>query len=322
MADAFDRLIAAAAAEQFGYITRAQLLAIGLGPAAIEYRIEVRRLIPAYRGVYAVGYINATPVARACAAVLACGDKALLSHGSAASLWGFYKHWDEPFEVTAPSLRTRPGIKVHRSRVLTAPDRDRQLGIPVTSPARTALDVAPGLTDQRLTRVVNDGRHARLLHLDDLEDVLSRNPTHPGTKRLKPFVETPAGPTRSELEDEFIAFAKRYGLPAPVTNTRILGHEVDVLFAAERVIVEIDSWEFHRFRSNFESDRNRDADFLAGGYVTVRVTDERMKQAPEQEARRLHEILADRRRTLTVLSNTNARVPATGARTTPERPAS
>jgi len=164
----------------------------------------------------------------------------------------------------------------------------------ISSPARTALDIAPALTDKRLTRVVNDGRHARLLHLDDLADVLARNPKHPGVKRLKPLLDTPATrPTRSELEDDFRAFARRYGLPAPVTNTYVLGHEVDVLFVAERVIVEVDSWEFHRFRSNFEGDRDRDADFLAGGYVTVRITDERMNGEPEHEAGRLHKILSD-----------------------------
>jgi very-short-patch-repair endonuclease len=158
--------------------------------------------------------------------------------------------------------------------------------------------------------------------LDDLQDVLNRNPKHPGTKPLKPFLDAPQAPSRSGLEDDFMTFARRYRLPAPVTSTYVLGHEVDVLFVAERVIVEIDSWEFHRLRSNFEGDRDRDADSLAGGYVTIRITDERMQQTPEREARRLNEILSDRRRTLTVLSNRTARVPATGARTTPERPAS
>jgi hypothetical protein len=310
------------AGRQHGYLTRAQLLAIGLTAAAIKHHIATGRLIRVYAGVYAVGYVNRTPVARAMAAVLACGEKAVLSHGSAASLWGFYKYWDTPYEVTAPTVRRRAGIKVHRSRTLTGADFDRQLGIPVTSPGRTALDIAPRLTDKRLTRVVNDARHARLLHLDDLAGVLARNPKRPGVKRLKRFVVTTSGPTRSELEDEFIAFCKRYGLPTPVTNTHVLGYEVDVLFPAERVIVEIDSWEFHRFRSSFEGDRNRDVDLLAGGFPTVRVTDERMKGEPEHEARRLHKIIADRRRTLTLLSNTSARVPATGARTTPERPAS
>jgi Transcriptional regulator, AbiEi antitoxin len=296
MADAFGKLIAVLAGRQHGYVSRTQLLAIGLTPGAIRQCIRSGRLIAVHAGVYAVGYVNRTPVARAMAAVLACGDRALLSHGSAASLWKFYKYWDDPLEVTVPTLRTRPGIKVHRSRVLTRSDLDRQLGIPVTTPARTVLDIPPRLTDERLTRVVNDGRHAKLLHLDDLEDVLNRNVNHPGTKRLKPFVNAPSGPTRSELEDDFVAFAKRYNLPTPATNVWLHGHLVDALFAEERVIVELDSWEFHRFRTDFESNRDRDADLLAAGYQTVRVTHERLTYSPDREARRLHKILADRRR--------------------------
>jgi Transcriptional regulator, AbiEi antitoxin len=308
---------------QWGYVTREQLLALGLTASAIRHLLTTGRLIPVHAGVYAVGHLPVGPVARAFAAVLACGPGALLSHGSAATLWGFNKYWDTPLEVTVEtSHRRRPGLTVHRSRTLTAGDRDCQLGVPATSPARTALDIAPGLTDHRLTRVVNDGQHARVLHLDDLAHVLDRNPTHPGMKRLRPFVEAPSGPTRSELEDHFLAFCTRYGLPTPITNLTINGHEVDALFPAERVIVEIDSWEFHRFRSSFEGDRDRDTDQLAGGYVTIRLTDERMKHTPEHEAERLHKILRERRRTLTVLSNTDARVRATGARTTPERPAS
>lgn len=84
-------------------------------------------------------------------------------------------------------------------------------------------------------------------------------------------------------------------MPTPATNVPLLGYVVDVLFPAEKVIVEVDSWEFHRFRSNFESDRNRDADMLAAGFLTVRVTDERMNQSPEQEASRLNTILEGRR---------------------------
>jgi hypothetical protein len=314
-------VIAALAAKQYGYVTREQLLTIGLGRRAIQYRVVVGQLIPVHGGVYAVGHLPIGPVPRAFAAVLACGDNAVLSHGSAATLWGFNKYWDTPLEVTVPSLRTRKGITVHRSCMLTRRDITRQLGVPVTSPARTVLDIAPRLTDERLTRVVNNARHARYLHLDDLADVLARNPNHPGTKRLRPFVEVSGGLTRSELEDRFVAFTRRYGLPTPATNVIVHGHEVDVLFVEERLIVELDSWEFHRFRSNFEDDRNRDADTLAGGYGTVRVTDERLSGEPEAEARRLHKILAERRRTLTVLSNSLARMPPTGAPTS-ERPAS
>ena len=297
MVDAIESAIAVLAGRQWWYITRKQLLAIGLSTAAIEHRIAIGRLIRVHAGVYAVGHINATPVARAAAAVLACGPGALLSHGSGGTLWGYNKYWDMPFEVTVTaSHRRRPGITVHRSRTLTEADIDCQLDVPVTSPARTLLDISLRLSDKRLTRAVNDGRHAKILHLEDLGDVLQRNPNHPGTNRLLPFLEATSGLTRSQLEDDFVAFAKRYGLPTPQTNVPLNGYVVDVLFVEERVIVEVDSWHFHRFRKNFESDRRRDAKMLAAGYLTVRMTDERMKRDPASEARQMNAILEARRR--------------------------
>jgi hypothetical protein len=285
--------IALIAGRQHGYITRARLLAIGLGRRAIQYWVSTGRLIPVYAGVYAVGYVQRTPVARSCAAVLACGEKAALSHGSAASLWGFYKHWDMPFEVTAPSIRIREGIKVHRCRTLARRDITRQLGIRVTSPARSVLDNAPRLAGKRLSRFVNDALRTPYLHVADLADVLNRNPNHPATKRILPFVRAP---TNSPLEDDFLEFARRYGLPVPTTNTHLLGYEIDVLYPRERVIVEIDSAGFHMDRYTFERDRKRDVVMLVAGYVTVRITDERMKHDAEEEARRLLDILAARRK--------------------------
>jgi hypothetical protein len=242
--------------------------------------------------VYAVGYVRRTPVERAAAAVLACGEKAALSHGSAASLWGFAKHWDAPFEVTAPSIRKRDGIKVHRSRTLARRDVTRQLGIRVTTPARTVLDNAPRLTGKRLSRFVNDALRTPYLHVAELADVLNRNPNHPGTKRVRPFVRKP---TNSPLEDDFLEFAKRYGLPTPVTNTHLLGYEIDVFYPRERVIVEVDGHEYHSDRDSFERDRKRDVVMLEADIVTARITDERMKYEAEQEARRLLAILAARR---------------------------
>lgn len=292
MAAAFETAIALVAGKQFGYITRAQLLTTGLGSRAIEYRVATGRLTPVYAGVYAVGYLNRTPVARACAAVLACGEKALLSHGSAASLWGFAKHWDEPFEVTAPTIRRRDGIRVHRCRTLARPDITRQLGIRVTSPARTVLDNAPRLSGKRLSRFVNDALRTPYLHVPDLADVLNRNPNHPGTKRVLPYVQKP---TNSPLEDDFLEFAKRYGLPTPTTNTHLLGYEIDVFYPRERLIVEVDGYEFHSDRDSFERDRKRDVVMLAAGVATVRITKDRMKHEPEAEARRLLAILAARR---------------------------
>ena len=298
MAELIDKAIAALARTQHGYITRQQLLDLGLGPRAIEYRVAIGRLIPVYRGVYAVGHVPLGMEARAHAAVLACGTGAVLSHGSAASLWRYVKDWSRPLEVTAKSDRRRPGITVHRATSLTHRDVTQQLGIPVTSPARTVLDMTPRLGDRQLRRFMRDARLTHTLGLSDLAELLARHPRHPATKRLQPFIDPrrAGGPTRSEFEDAFIEFASRYDLPAPITNTRLHGYEIDALFPAERVIVELDGAEFHLDREVFESDRERDAALLEAGYVTVRITWERLKQQPAREAARLRKILDARRR--------------------------
>jgi hypothetical protein len=161
-------------------------------------------------------------------------------------------------------------------------------GIPVTSPARTILDQAPSLSRKSLTRAVDNARLERILTLGDLADVAERFALHPGAPLLKPFLNTEGGPTRSEWEDAFPAWCAEHGLPPPVMGAVVAGHEVDALFAEEKVIVELDSWEFHQDRGAFESDRDRDADTLAAGHITVRMTWGRMTT---KEAARLREIL-------------------------------
>ena len=143
------------------------------------------------------------------------------------------------------------------SRTLAGPDITWQLGFRVTSPARTVLDVAPRLTGKALARFVNGALRTPYLHVPDLADVLNRNPTHPGTSRIRPYVRAP---TNSPLEDDFLAFARRYGLPAPVTNTYLFGYEIDVLYPRERVIVEVDGYQYHSDRDSFERDCGGDED--------------------------------------------------------------
>ena len=294
MGAAFDKAIARLASRQRGYITRQQLLDLGLGSEAIRYRVNKGRLIPVYTGVYAVGHVPTAAPDRAYAAVLACGPDAVLSHGSAASLWGVDKRWQTPFEVTAPSARRRPGIRVHRTDLHR---RDIRLhdGIRVTSPAKTILDIAPRLTDKALTRAVNDLRIARYLRPRDLQELIDRCPTHHGVPRLRELIDLRRGPTRSELEDAFQDLTARFGLPPALINVEVAGYEVDVLFPAEKVIVELDGYGFHATKEAFERDRERDATMLAHGLVTVRITWERLRIAPEREAARLLEILAARR---------------------------
>ena len=290
-----DELVANLARRQRGYVRRSQLLNLGLGPEAIRYRVKIARLIPVYAGVYAVGHLPTLPQDRAVGALLACGDGAALSHGSAATLWGVFKRWEAPFEVTTPSVRRRRGVRVHRAALLRR-DVTSQTGIRVTSPARTLLDVGPRMTGKALTRAVNDLRRPGYLHLAELEDVVERFPRHPGAGRLRPFVDGPRdGPTRSDLEDRFLALTERFGLPRPQVNVWVAGREVDAWFPDERLIVELDGYDFHGDRASFEGDRDNDATALALGIATCRFTDERMTRDPEAEAARLQAILHARR---------------------------
>ena len=287
--------IAALAARQHGHITRAQLIALGLGPGAVKHRVRLGRLIRVYAGVYAVGHRPANPVDRAAAAVLACGRGAVLSHGSAASLWGLLS-WEMPFEVSVREDRARLGITTHRIRTLERSEVRTHLGIRVTTPARTLLDIAPRFDDAALTRAVNDLRLAGHLSTRQLAEVLERTRNRPGLKRLRQIVEgSTTAPTRSAFEDEFRKFAERFGLPSPEINARVSGREVDALFRAEGVIVELDGYRYHGGHEAFERDRERDAASLEEGYETVRITWQRLSASPAREARRLERILRARR---------------------------
>ena len=298
MAESVDERVVALAAGQRGYVRREQLLRLGLTRHQISHSIKIHRLIPVYAGVYAVGHIPTLPEDRAVGALLACGPGAVLSHGSAAVAWGVFRRWRMPFEVTARSIHTRPDIRVHRA-ALKRRDVRYQAGIRVTSPARTMLDIAPRMTDKALRRAVNDLRRPGYLHIPDLEDVVDRFPRHAGAARLRPFIERPRDrPTRSTLEDDFLAFTERFGLPRPQVNVWVAGREVDAWFPEERLIVELDGWDFHSARDRFEGDRDNDATALALGIPTCRFTDERMKRDPEDEAARLWAILRARRASL------------------------
>lgn len=280
-------------AKQRGNITRAQLLSVGLDDDGIRYRVKIGRLYRVFRGVYAVGRPPGTPEDWASASVLACGRGAALSHASAMALWGYWREWDRPYEVTVVGDRRTRGVRVHRSTTLRRGDVTTHLGIRVTTPARTALDMAPRLNDKSLKRAVNNMLNSLWATEGQFEETVARHPGVPGAGRIARLLGLPGTPTRSGWEDEFPVFCKRYGLPAPIMGAPLFGYIVDALFAAERVIVELDSWPFHQGKPAFETDRERDAVTLSHGYVTLRVTEERLDQSPQREAERLHTILAN-----------------------------
>jgi very-short-patch-repair endonuclease len=212
------------------------------------------------------------------------------------ALWEFIERWPARLDVMVSVDRRPAGITVHRSKTLARRDVRRHHGIPVTSPARTLLDSAPGLTRRRLTRIVNDALRSPFLTRSQLADVCRRYPRHPGAKLLRRFVSATGAPTRSEFEDRFLTFCEQFGLPSPKVNTVVCGHEVDALFDHAGVIVELDGWDFHQSRDSFERDRRRDADTLAAGLATIRITWDRITRTPTPEARRLRAILAQRRK--------------------------
>jgi hypothetical protein len=293
---AIDRAIAAVAAKQQGNITRGQLLDLGVDDDGIRRRVKAGRLFRVYPGVHAVGRPPITAQEWASASVLACGPGAVLSHASAITHWGYWRHWDKPFEVTIVGNRRPKGIRVHRSTTLHWRDVTKQLGIRVTTPARTALDMSPRLTDKALKRLVSNMLHSLWSNEDQFADTLARHPHAPGAKRIATLIGLPGTPTRSGWEDDFPAFCAKHGLPAPVMGQPLHGYIADAFFPAERLIVELDSREFHMGAIPFEGDRDRDADMLVHGLVTVRVTEERLDERPKQEADRLHAILEQRRR--------------------------
>src|SRR5918992_3105529 len=247
--------IVALAGRQHGVVTTAQLLDAGVGRRAIAWRVERGWLVPLHRGVYQVGPVAAEH-GREMAAVLACGDGAVLSHQSAAAVWGFGRR-DRGVHVTVPgqARRSRPGVRVHRSLSLDAAVHN---GLPLTRPARTLSDLRRTLPSDEVERARERAAMLGLVVPDDAPD----------------------GFTRSEAERRLTQLCKAAGLPPPRTNARVAGYEVDAYWPAERLIVEVDGWTYHRTRTAFERDRRKDAALQAAGYRVVRITWRRLTKEP------------------------------------------
>ena len=286
--------IARIAARQHGVVTRVQLLDAGLGARSIARRTDAGRLHRLHRGVYGVGYAPTDAHARALAAVFACGPRAVLSHRWAAMLWELIAETPRRVEVTSPGSRCPRGISAHRSRALTPPDVTKQRGIPVTAPARTLVDLADVLDDRGLARAVNEAQLRRLVRLASSPQRSSARRVggrSPDCVRSRPC----DAPTRSALEDAFLAFVDRHALPRPSVNRTVAGFEVDMLWAEQRLVVELDGHASHERPATFEADRERDAELTAAGFRVLRVTWRRLREHPGREAARLATLLGDGR---------------------------
>ncbi len=264
--------IARVAARQHGVVTTTQLYALGIGKNGVTRRVRAGRLHHLHRGVYAVGHTAPSERRRFMAAVLACGEGAVLSHGSAAVLWGFLKPLDGPVHVTSPSTSGkahRVGIALHRSPSLRRKGetrvRDR---IPVTAPHRTIEDL-PSVLPPYLVRRAK--RQAEFLGYE----------LNLSTDR-----------SRSDLEGDFLSFCRRHRLPLPEVNVQVGRWEVDFLWSSHKLIVETDFFDYHRGSVAFEDDHQRELDLRRSGYTVRRYTGAQLRSYPAEIAAELGEVLA------------------------------
>jgi len=272
---------------------------LGYSRSAVVRAADNGRLHRLYRGVYSVGHTDLSLQARCLAAVLACGPGALLSHHSAAWLWGIARWSPVPLRVTAPNpRRPRPPIQLHHARALAAEDRTEIGCIPVTALPRTVLDLAAAVRSDRLQRLLERSEELRLFELRDFEALLARAAGHAGAGRLRRAIALyrPAPFTRSGLERRFLELVCDAGLPRPATGFVDAGYELDVYWPEERFAVELDTYETHGTHAAFERDRCRQENLKLAGIEMTRVTGHHLDREPWQVIERIGQLLEQRGR--------------------------
>jgi very-short-patch-repair endonuclease len=283
------------AERQHGVVALWQLIQLGFDSGAIEARLARCRLHRVHRGVYAVGHRRLEWRGVLIAAVYAYGPEAVLSHRSAARLWAIRPNNRRDVDVTVPGrgLRRRPGLQPHSVRHLDPRDITKIDGIPVTTLPRTLLDLAEVVPKDHVIRALTEAERQQIIDLRAINELLARSPGRRGQRPLREILtDAVIEPrTREEFEHRFAQFCHEFGLPRPKVNTDVEGYEVDALWAESKLIVELDSWEFHRHRRAFEADRERDAVLLLAGYRVVRITWRQLTREPGKLAARLRALL-------------------------------
>jgi very-short-patch-repair endonuclease len=269
-----DRVIANMAARQHGVVSGAQLKTAGIDKDGISRRLRAGRIHRIHRSVYAVGHRRLTFEGRCMAAVMALGDGAVVSHQSAAALWGLLKPSSGPIHITLPGgggRRKRRGITIHRSHSLIAGVSIRRNGIAVTKATRTLRDLHRKASQPVYRAAVRRALDKRLI----------------SSAQLRSEEEL----TRSDLEKLMLRLCRRHRLPQPEVNARVGPYEVDFLWRDQKVIVETDSWRHHGDRAAFEADRARDARLESLGYRVLRFTWRQVGDDPRTVAEVLRRLL-------------------------------
>ena len=275
-------------------------MGLGLSAGGIKHRVAIGRLARLHRGVYTVGHGSLGPEGRWLGAVLACGPGAVLSHRSAAALWQMRASGKKAIDVTAPGRRgyTLAGITSHGRRLRPA-DTTTHRGIPVTSPARTLLDLGGVVSRPALERALDQADALSLLDWGGLEGALARAPGLRGIRLLRTVTEAwdPAS-TRSDLERRFLALCRDAGLPMPRVNSPVEAgqrtFEADFCWSRSRLLVETDGRRHHATRLAFERDRRRDQMLTAAGWTVLRVTWRQIRDEPSRLTSTISALLAER----------------------------
>lgn len=225
------------------------------------------------------------------AAVLAGAEDAVLSHRDAAALWELRRPGGARVEVSSTrAARDRPGLRFHQSRRLPESEVTIRHGIPVTTVARTLLDLADVVPRRALVRALEECERRDRFDLRAIEAAIAANPGRRGGKTLRAVLEEEVlgtTLTRSELEEAFFPIVAALGLPQPKSSQWIGTWEVDFLWEAEHLVVEADHHRYHRTRFEFERDRAKDLDLRAAGYTVVRFSDGQIARADPRIAEAL-----------------------------------
>ena len=280
---AWERRVAEIAGGQHNLITHDQLFALGVGRNAIGHRLATHRWQRLHNGVYLIGTAPATLAARATAALLTCGEGAVLSHRTAARLWELISAGEEVHvTVSGRNPGVRRGLHIHRVRRLPEEEVTIKNGIALTTPARTICDLAATEPLGDIESALAEARIHRLATDRQINAVIQRAPTRPGAPIIRSLLEAEddSGYTRSKAERLLRDLIRTANLDRPLFNEPLLGYVVDALWPKERVIVEVDGYAYHTHRAAFERDRRRDQQLIAAGYRIIRVTWRQLRDRP------------------------------------------
>jgi hypothetical protein len=258
--------------------------------------VDRGRLFPVHRGVYAVGHAAPAPLADETAALLACGEHAVLSHRTAALTWKLIDQGDGKIHVTIRGrYGPRPeGVLVHRTNRLNRGEVRIEEGLPVTSPARTLTDIAPELDARTFWWAVNEARVQKLVTDRELEAAAAAGHGRRGAPILAELLRSQQEPaiTRSRAEQRFLSLLRAAQLPQPRTNVRLLGSSADAYWPDLGVVVEVQSYRFHSSRAAIENDTRKCAKFTAAGLIVAYVTWRQMEDEPYAVVARVAQVLA------------------------------